>query len=85
VLLDYPARIKAYKEERDALEGEFLDKACQVRPEESAAFSRNAFAQAREATDRWTERVRALPTVGRTGWIYRRYWTRQNRRAGIVI
>ncbi len=85
VLLDYPARMKAYREERDTLEGEFLDKADQVRPKERSDVSERAFAQAHDATDRWTDQVRGLPIDRRAGWIYRRYWSRQNRRAGIEI
>ena len=85
VLLDYPARIKAYREERDALEGEFLDKAACVGPDERSELSRWAFTQARDATDRWTGQVRGLPIQGRARWNYRRYWRRQNRRAAIKI
>jgi len=84
-LLDYPARIDAYRQDRDALEGEFLEKAGQVKSEERSALSERAFAQAREATDRWTERVQGLPAERRPGWIYRRFWNRRNRRAGIEI
>ncbi len=85
VLLDYPARIKAYREEMDALEGEFLDKAACVGPDERSELSRWAFTQARDATDRWTGQVRGLPIQGRARWNYRRYWRRQNRRAAIKI
>jgi len=85
VLLDYPARIDAYRQDRDALEGEFLEKAGQVKSEERSELSERAFAQAREATDRWTERVQGLPAERRPGWIYRRFWNRRNRRAGIEI
>jgi hypothetical protein len=85
VLLDYPARIEAYRKERDALETEFLDRADRAGPEERSEVSERAFTQAQDATDRWTEQVRALPIEGGTGWVYRRYWARQNRRAGIEI
>ncbi len=85
VLLDYPARIDAYSDERDALEREFFDQAGRVRQEERSELSRNAFARARDAVDRWTDRVRSVPIQGRTGWIYRRYWAGQNRRAGIRV
>jgi len=76
VLLDYPARIKAYREERDALEGEFLDKAAYVGPDERSELSRWAFTQARDATDRWTGQVRGVPIQGRARWNYRRYQSR---------
>lgn len=86
VLLDYRARLEAYRAERDALEGEFIAKAAEVGgPDQQAAWTRGAFARAREATDRWLERVRDLPIERRTRWHYRRYWDGQNRRAGIEI
>ncbi len=85
VLLDYPARIETYRKERDALEADFLEKAEGARPEPCAALTTEAFARARDGTDRWTERVRSLPIESRSGWLYRRYWARQNRRAGVPV
>jgi dipeptidase len=85
VLLDYTTRIEAFREERDVLEGGFLDKAGKVGSDQQEALTEEAFAQARDATDRWTEQVRGLPIERRAGWIYRRFWSRQNRRAGIKV
>jgi len=85
VLLDYPRRIEIYREERDALEGDFLDKATRVGAGERSELSSWAFTRAREATDRWTEQVRGLPIQGRARWNYRRYWRGQDRRAAIEI
>ncbi len=85
VLLDFPVRIHAYREERDALEGEFFDKAGHVPPGKESELTGTAFATAREATDRWIERVRSLPVQGGVWRGYRRYWRRQNRKAGVDI
>jgi dipeptidase len=85
VLIDYPARINAYREERDALEGEFLGKIGQALPPHPSELTQTVFAQARDATERWTERVRGLPARARARWNYRRYWRRQNRRAAMEI
>jgi dipeptidase len=85
VLLDFPTRLNAYREERDALERGFLEEAARAVPEERSKVSERAFAQARDATDRWTEQVRALPIERRAGRVYRRYWAHQNRKAGISI
>ncbi len=85
VLLDYEARRKVYLHERDALEAEFLVRAGKVRTEQQAALTGEAFAEAREATDRWTEQVRGLPIERRTRWNYQRYWGHQNRKAGVEI
>jgi dipeptidase len=85
VLLDFPNRLNAYREERDALERGLLEEASRAAPEERSKVSERAFAQARDATDRWTEQVRALPIERRARWNYRRYWAHQNRKAGISI
>jgi len=85
VLLDYPSRISAYREERDALEAQFLQKVEIAGSDQLAALPEAAFGQAREATDRWAERVRGLPIERRPGWVYRRFWRGRNRRASIVI
>ena len=85
VLLDYPARINAYREERDALEGEPSSTGQSCRSGWRSELSSWAFTQAREATGRWTEQVRVPPIQGRARRHYRRYWRRQNRRAAIEI
>ena len=85
VLIDYPARINAYREERDALEAEFLGKIGQNLPAQPSELTRTAFAQARDATERWTKRVRGLRVRRRARWNYRRYWSHRNRRAAIEI
>jgi dipeptidase len=85
VLLDYPTRLKAYREERDDLERTFLDSALDVPPEGRSDLTQRAFAQAREATFRWTGQVREMPIRCRANGAYRRYWRGQNRRAGIEV
>lgn len=85
VLADYAARIESYREERDALEFELLEKAEKAQAGEQAALTEEAFTKALEATDRWAEQVRCLPTRHRPRGRYRRYWQRQNRKAGIQV
>jgi dipeptidase len=85
VLLDYTTRMKAYKEERDTLEGDLISRADRVGSDQHATFTEDAFARAHEATDRWIEQVREIPIERRTHWTYRRYWARQNRRAGLKV
>jgi hypothetical protein len=84
-LLDYPTRLRAYREERDGLERAFFEEATHAPPEGRSDMTRWAFAQAREATFRWTDRVRERPILGRAKGTYRRYWRRQNRKAGIEV
>ncbi len=85
VLLDYPTRINAYREERDAMEGDFQEKADNAGPDQRTTLTQEAFARSGEATERWTDLVRALPVERKARWYYRRFWRRQNRRAGIEI
>jgi len=77
--------LKAYRQERDALEGTFLESANDVAPEGRSDLTQRAFAQAREATTRWVGQVRDLPIQRLAKGTYRRYWRRQNRRAGIEV
>jgi dipeptidase len=85
VLLDYANRLSVYREERDALETGFLEKAGSAGPDQQAALTAEAFACAREATERWTEQVRALPIKRRARRYYRRFWKRRNRKAQIEV
>jgi dipeptidase len=85
VLLDYATRLEAYRNERDALEGESLEMAGRVPAHQRSDLTREAFERAREATGKWTEEVRSLPIRRQAKWNYRRYWRHQNRKAGIEI
>jgi secernin len=94
VLLDYPARLAAYEEERDGLEASFVaeeaalyeqhrDTAGDARAPALAEFSQLCLNEAAVATQRWEQRVRATPVDHRTGFFYSRYWGKQNRTAGL--
>ena len=83
VLLDYPARIRLFSKERDELERSFITRACDKTEGRQWSVSETAFAQAKEATSKWLDLVQEAPIRGRTSMIYRRYWQRQNRKAGI--
>ena len=85
VLIDYAVRLDAYREQRDAMEGEFMETAGRVPDRHRSELTREAFKRGREATGRWTEQVRALPIRRGARWTYRRYWRQQNRKAGIEI
>lgn len=64
VLANYPLRAASYRQERDALEQEFIRGAQRIRSatrEERREFSRSCFAKARDAEERWLTEVRKLP------------------------
>ena len=48
------------------------------------SLSEAAFTQAKEATSKWLDLVQDAPLRDRTSMIYRRYWQRQNRGAGVM-
>jgi secernin len=94
VLLDYPARLAAYEEERDGLEASFVaeeaalyeqyrDAAPEARAPALVEFSQRCLDEASVATQGWEERVRSTPIVHKTGFLYSRYWGERNRAAGL--
>lgn len=93
-LRDYPVRHALCRGEREALEAEFLSRAEALRegpstldPSERAekqrALSQHCFDRAREATTGWVARVEGARPTRRLLWLYRAYWSRQARRAGL--
>jgi len=83
VLLDYPTRINLFCQERDDLERSFITRACDKTEGQQWTVSEAAFTQAKESTSKWLDLVQEAPLRDRTSMIYRRYWQRQNREAGV--
>ena len=85
VILDHETRIQAFRGDRDRLEAEFLAAADTVAPEGRFALTREAFQRAFSAEDEWLEAVERTPVRRRPNAIYRSYWAKQNRKAGLEI
>ena len=83
VLLDYPTRIRLFSRERDELERSFISSACDKTEDRQWTLSETAFKQAKEATSRWIDLVKEAPLKNQTNMTCRRYWQRQNRKAGV--
>jgi len=84
ILEDYPTRIAAFQDERDALEARWATEALVLASapcEERRAFSSLCFAQAERAEAGWLERVRAQPGKPAATWHHRRAWQTFNRQA----
>ena len=92
VLADYEPRMALYRQERDGLEASFVaaehalyqryrDAPAQEKRQAAVELGQLCFDQALHATRRWTERVYATPVKKKPGWLYRRYWHKQNREA----
>ena len=76
-------RLKQYRTERDRLEDLFVQDAGQISFDLREEFTRNAFIMAGDFTRQWIQNLKDLPAAGKTKWLYRQYWHRQNKRAGI--
>lgn len=83
VLQDYATRLSLYRQDRDALESDFIHAAADLArsADERAAFSAQCFARADEAIARWTERVRAARVKQRPPFYSTLAWRGFNRQA----
>jgi len=94
VIRDYATRLPLYREERDALEAEFLSEAAEMyekywgageeRAEFLATFTASCFERATEATARWTETVTSAPVQRRPPRLFSMAWNRFDRQAGFA-
>ena len=88
MLGDYHIRLGTYRAERDALEADFQQGAAAAEagpPGERTAFSARCFAEADEATRRWTAQVRAAKPRRRNAFWYDLAWRGFNRQAGLPV
>ena len=85
MLLNYSDRIKRYSAERDQLEKLLIQDADEISSGSRAEFTRHAFVKARDFIKQWIENLKDHPVATRTKWLYRQYWHRQNKKAGILI
>ena len=68
---------------KDELERSFISSTCEKTEDQQWSLSEAAFKQSKEATSKWIDIVQEAPLKDRTSMIYRRYWQRQNRKAGL--
>ncbi len=96
VNLDYRNRMSSFKEERDALEEEFLKKTEEIIKtankriteetiEKMAQISNEAFDQSIKKVSEWIKKIEKMPVKVKTGLIYRNYWNKQNRKAKLDV
>jgi dipeptidase len=85
VMLDYGTRIAAYMRERDRLEMSFLETAHYTDADSRFDLTQSSFKKALDATEKWTDCVRAIPRQQKSGVVFRRYWEKQNKKAGIGV
>ncbi len=85
VLCDLTTRGRLFATERDQLEQEFMTEAAQRETDFFADFTRQAFDRADGFIARWLPLVQAQPVQRSSGLAFRRYWKKQNRKAGMTI
>ena len=85
MLLNYPDWIKRYSPERDELENSLMQDAAHISSGSRAEFTQDAFIRVMDFTNQWIKNLKYHPAVNHTKWLYRQYWQKQNRKAGIFI
>ncbi len=96
ILMDYPARMGVMAAERDKLEGRFITEGKKTVAEAGkltgdarrrllSAFSEECFAEAWKAERQWTEAVAKTPVRKRPSALFRSYWNKQNKKAGLSL
>jgi len=85
VIFDYETRIAIYKQERDELEDSFIQKAYDTEHEECWGVTQKSFQLAREKTEGWIKQVQNVRLRHRPKMSYRRFWKKQNYKAGLNI
>ncbi len=83
VIRNYPERLAVYRDERDALEKDFIQGALEISGasrEERRAYSRSCFNRARQAEDRWLGEVRQVAV--KESFLHRLAWKGFNTTAG---
>ncbi len=85
VLKDFRNRLNAFAADRDEFERDARRNAQTVPAGDKAEFTARVFAEADRKTAEWLERIRALPVRSKPGLVYRSFWKKQNREAGLIL
>ena len=92
----YAAAVRLICPERDRMQAKFLAEERELRQRTAAAdaeeranvlgaFSARCWAEAKEATFRWIDKLEALPWRRRIPWLYHWYWRGKNKAAGLKL
>jgi secernin len=95
VLKDYQKRIRAYEDERDVLEGEFVKESEKLVGSLKAkkgdaekkffSFSEKCFDSAKEAEDKWTKKVKGLSIDKKANIVFTSFWKKQCMKVGMPV
>jgi secernin len=84
VLKDHSTRLFVYSAERDQLENRFIERVEQsgiLPAEERLSISKQCYAEALSATEKWTDEVRKMPVKNKNRFYYAWAWQRINQEA----
>ena len=84
LLSNFKAGLDTLRKKQLALENELAKKAVSTKPDDFFALTEEAFRQAGALLPELTSRVSSTTPAAGAGWIYRRYWAGQNRKAGFT-
>lgn len=93
---DYQQRLNVFKDERDSMEKEFINKAEKIMGSVSEEISEeamqkmvevsnDAFSQSIKKVKEWTNKIEKMPIQDKAGLVYQRYWNKQNKQAKLKL
>lgn len=85
VLNDFQPRLNSFAEDRERLEAQFFSKAASSDKNSRATLMQACFLEANSAEDQWLKRVKEIPIQRKPNLIFRWFWNKQNREAGIPV
>jgi dipeptidase len=85
VLRDFQSRLNSYAEDRDELEAQFLSQAASYDKSSRATLTQACFSETADAGDHWLNQVKDVPVQREPNFIYRWFWNKQKRGAGIPV
>jgi len=83
LLSDFAVGRSSIEKAQQALEASWVERANRVALENFFDLTSEAFQQAAAALPDWIEQVKSINSTITSGWLYRKYWARQNRAAQI--
>jgi len=84
-LPDFAAGLAAIREKQGPLEDAWIDRAARTDPEDFFFLTREAFQEAADCRSELTDRLTSSGDRNSSGWLYRRYWAKQNHAAKIPL
>ncbi len=83
ILSNFENGLDIVRKKQLELETEWIKKAAHTKPEDFFALTREAFRQTATLLPELISSVNSTPSLANTGWFYRGYWSKQNRKAEI--